>query len=56
MTSGNTLDTFRLIFDNGEELCLIACDATHARLAGMELNPGKKIVRLYKLDLWEDND
>ena len=56
MITSNAFDTFRMVFNDGDELCLIARDSTHARLTAMELNPGKEIVRLHKLGLWEDDN
>jgi hypothetical protein len=56
MITGNVFDTFRLTFNDGEQFCLIARDAEHARLNGMELKPHQKIVGLQKVDLWGDDE
>ena len=56
MITSNTFDTFRAVFDDGDEVCFIARDSAHARLTAMELHPGREVVRLHKLGLWEDND
>ena len=54
MIDGNALDTFRIVFDDGKELCLIAKTSSHAHWTAMELLPDKEIVNVQKLGMWED--
>lgn len=54
MINGNALDTFRIVFDDGKELCLIAKTSSHAHWTAMELLPDKEIVNVQKLGMWED--
>lgn len=56
MITSNTLDTFRIAFTDGKELCLIARDSTHAHWTAMELLPDKEIVSVRKIGLWGDDD
>lgn len=56
MIKENYFDTFRIVFDNKEELCMIARNSTSAYLLAAELNPGKEIVNVQKIGLWEDDD
>ena len=56
MITGNALDTFRIYFNDGKELSLIARNYAHAHWTASELLPEAEVVRVEKLGMWEDND
>lgn len=55
MITSNVFDTFRIVFDDGRELCLIARNMVHAHWSARDLEPQKEIVNVQKLGMWEDN-
>lgn len=56
MIIGNALDTFRIYFDDGKELSLIARNYAHAHWTASELLPDVEVVRVEKIGMWEDHD
>jgi hypothetical protein len=57
MIKGNTMDTFTILFDNGEKFALVAPNRTNALMLAHELNPNGKIIGALRLDEWaEAND
>jgi hypothetical protein len=57
MIKGNTMDTFTILFDNGEKFALVAPNRTGALMLAHELNPNGKIIGALRLDEWaEAND
>jgi hypothetical protein len=56
MIKGNAMDVFSVAFANGDKFCLIARDATMARLAAQELLPDHAIVSVHKIDQWDDSN
>jgi hypothetical protein len=56
MIKGNAMDVFSVAFANGDKFCLIARDATMARLTAQELLPDYAIVSVHKIDQWDDSN
>lgn len=55
MIKGNMLDTFTVYMVDGDRFSFVAKDAMHARLMAVELYPNRPILRIEKIDQWEDN-
>ena len=57
MIKGNVMDTFTILFENGEKFALVAPNSTGALMLAHELMPEGKIIGALRLDDWaEDND
>jgi hypothetical protein len=57
MIKSNVMDTFTILFDNGEKFALVAPNRTGALMLAHELNPNGKIIGALRLDEWaEAND
>ena len=57
MIKGNVMDTFTILFDNGEKFALVAPNRTSALMLAHERMPNNKITGVLRLDDWaEDND
>ena len=53
MIKGNTMDTFTILFDNGEKFALMAPNRSGALMLAHELMPNNKITGVLRLDDWE---
>jgi hypothetical protein len=53
--SGNVMDTFRVAFDDGTDVCFIARNLEHAILAVKELYNISTIVMIERIGEWEDD-
>ena len=57
MIKGNVMDTFTILFDNGEKFALMAPNRSGALMLAYELMPNNKITGVLRLDDWaEAND
>lgn len=56
MIKGNVMDTFTILFDNGEKFALVAPSRTNALMLAHELMPQHKIIGALRIDDWQDND
>ena len=54
MIKGNVMDTFTILFDNGEKFSLVAPNRSGALMLAHELMPEGKIIGALRLDNWED--
>ena len=55
MIRGNVMDVFSVSFSNGEKFCLVARDASSARLTAQELNKPHTVTSVHLLDEWENH-
>ena len=53
--SSNVMDTFRVAFDDGTDVCFIARNLEHAILAVKELYNTSTIVMIERIGEWEDD-
>ena len=56
MIKGNVMDTFTILFDNGEKFALVAPNRTGALMLAHELMPNNKIAGVLRLDDWEETN
>ena len=56
MIKGNVMDVYTVVFANGDKFCLMARDATMARLTAQELTTNYAIVAVHKVDEWDENN
>ena len=56
MIKGNVMDTFTILFDNGEKFSLVAPNRTGALMLAHELMPEGKIIGALRLDDWEEDN
>ena len=54
MIKNNVMDTFTILFDNGEKFALVAPNRSGALMLAHELNPNGKIIGALRLDDWEN--
>jgi len=53
--SGNVMDTFRVAFEDGTDVCFVAKDLESAILTAKELYNTSTIVMIERIGEWEDD-
>ena len=54
--SSNVMDTFRVAFDDGPDVCFVARNLEHAILTAKELYNISTIVMIERIGEWDDKE